>query len=246
MFSPVASTALLLAVLAVVQAVPVPVPGYQHASDNTTLEPYNTYHTRYIALDCQDKHNTQFFTDCCHPLLATETLANNRKPYCDPSNSAAPASGTPASVPAALASTPAPVDTDDSEEDCEDDDDSDNTTPAPAPSDNNNNNSGNTNSGTYNGDATFFYQDGNPGNCGQYSQDTDYLIALPTSMYGGGEDCGRTVSITNTNNGKQVSAVVKDSCPTCPGNSIDLSVATFNAIATPEEGEVPITWSFTS
>jgi hypothetical protein len=41
-------------------------------------------HTRYLALDCKVQHNTTFFDDCCHPLLATENLKDDRKPYCTP------------------------------------------------------------------------------------------------------------------------------------------------------------------
>ncbi|KAJ7774548.1 barwin-like endoglucanase [Mycena maculata] len=37
------------------------------------LEPYDTYHDRYLAIDCEAKHNTTFFSFCCHPLLATTT-----------------------------------------------------------------------------------------------------------------------------------------------------------------------------
>lgn len=48
------------------------------------LESYADYHTRYVALDCADQHNTTFFEDCCHPLLSTETLSN-RLAYCTPS-----------------------------------------------------------------------------------------------------------------------------------------------------------------
>lgn len=33
------------------------------------LEGYDQYHTRYMALGCEGKHNTTFFNDCCHPLL---------------------------------------------------------------------------------------------------------------------------------------------------------------------------------
>lgn len=36
---------------------------------NLPIQPYNTYNTRYLALDCEDKHDTSFFDDCCHPLL---------------------------------------------------------------------------------------------------------------------------------------------------------------------------------
>lgn len=33
------------------------------------LEDYTVYHTRYVALGCQAKHNTSFFNQCCHPML---------------------------------------------------------------------------------------------------------------------------------------------------------------------------------
>jgi len=61
------------------------------------LEPYDDYNTRYTAIGCQNKHNTQFFDDCCHPMKKGETLENNRKPYCRPGSSPVPSS-TPATV----------------------------------------------------------------------------------------------------------------------------------------------------
>lgn len=38
-------------------------------------QPYSTYHTRYMALDCLDQHNTTFFETCCHPLLVRLLLS---------------------------------------------------------------------------------------------------------------------------------------------------------------------------
>lgn len=35
------------------------------------LENYQVYHTRYLALDCEAKHNTSFFDKCCHPMLVS-------------------------------------------------------------------------------------------------------------------------------------------------------------------------------
>lgn len=32
------------------------------------LEDYDTYHTRYLALGCQNEHGQTFFDECCHPL----------------------------------------------------------------------------------------------------------------------------------------------------------------------------------
>ncbi|KAI0035912.1 RlpA-like double-psi beta-barrel-protein domain-containing protein-containing protein [Vararia minispora EC-137] len=50
------------------------------------MENYADYHARYMALDCQNKHNTDFFTACCHPMKANETLATARAPECNPAN----------------------------------------------------------------------------------------------------------------------------------------------------------------
>lgn len=63
------------------------------------LEDYLTYHTRYIAIDCENKHNTTYFDNCCHPLLATENLKDNRPAECAPTaaelSSASAAIATP-------------------------------------------------------------------------------------------------------------------------------------------------------
>jgi len=39
----------------------------------SNLEPYSDYHQRYTTFKCYEKHNTQFFDKCCHPLLASES-----------------------------------------------------------------------------------------------------------------------------------------------------------------------------
>ncbi|GAA5821269.1 hypothetical protein JCM3770_007390 [Rhodotorula araucariae] len=95
------------------------------------------------------------------------------------------------------------------------------------------------------GYATYYTQNGVAGNCGDVNPDSAYIVALPTATYSGGSHCGRKVSITRSSTGKTITAVVADSCPTCVNNScLDLSVAAFTALATEEEGMVPITWSF--
>ena len=58
-------------------------------------------------------------------------------------------------------------------------------------------------------------------------------------MYNGGKNCGRSILITRTDTGKQVTAVVADMCPTCDNDtSLDLSLGAFNAIASESEGLV--------
>ncbi|EJF65885.1 barwin-like endoglucanase [Dichomitus squalens LYAD-421 SS1] len=173
------------------------------------LEDYKVYHARYMALDCEAQHNTTFFDKCCHPLLATETLAKNRAPECNPANHAS-STKTSAAAPTSTGSS----------------------------------------SGDFTGGhATFFYQGGNAGACGQVHPDSAFIAALQTKRYGDlsqeSSNCGRKITATNTNNGKSVTVTVADACPTCPEeNDLDLSFAAFTSIATEEEGEVPIVWHF--
>jgi len=87
------------------------------------LEDYNVYHTRYLAINCQSQHNTTFFDQCCHPLLATEKLEKARPVQCVPSTAAA--SSASAAEPTSTISTP--DDGDDDDDDCDDSDDDDST-----------------------------------------------------------------------------------------------------------------------
>jgi hypothetical protein len=221
------------------------------------LERYDVYHARYMALDCNTKHNTDFFTACCHPLLATETLAS-RPAECNPD----------AAKTAAAKATPTPSDDDEECEEgtedcvCEGDDEEHSSTPAPtptpkvvkpttttkpkaiakatiAPS-----SGGSVHTG---GVATYFWQGGVAGACGTVHSDSDYIAAIDQNLYGNSGDasqyCGKQIKITRTDTGKTVTVTVADDCPSCINtNSIDLSHAAFDAIATDAEGEVPISW----
>lgn len=270
------------------------------------LEDYDTYHVRYLALKCYEKKNTDYFQDCCRPMLATQTLQDNRDAKCIPSkedtayvvsslsaqaaggqatatasadkeveseyceseesvsvSSAAAATSAAASSAAAESSkaavqylapaptttsstpawTPAPAPTTTSTTPA--------WTPAPAPATTQqaqpqSNNNGQSFNGGY---ATYFYQGGNAGACGQVHSDWDMIVAIDHEQWGdqsfggGSNTCGRWLTVTNTKNGKSVVAKVADVCPTCAnGNSLDLSQGAFNAIATESEGQVPISW----
>lgn len=63
------------------------------------------------------------------------------------------------------------------------------------------------------GQATFFYQNGNPGACGVWNDDSTPLVALDYRLYGNlnqqSQYCGRSLTITNTDNGKSVVAIVQ-------------------------------------
>ena len=52
--------------------------------------------------------------------------------------------------------------------------------------------------------------------------------------------CGKSVRVTNNNNGHSVTVTIADVCVTCPnGNSLDLSIGAFAAIANLNQGIVP-------
>lgn len=240
------------------------------------LEEYDAYHLRYLALDCQDQHDTAFFESCCHPLVVAEgqTLAD-RPSYCTPNATeiasassyiaSTSASGAPTSTEAANGSPAATTSSSDdggaSEYSAQAASSTLTTQAALAPTTTSSSQAQQTTSQSSGGSggapsgantggyATFFYQNGNPGACGNYNPDSKPLVAIDkawwpnfgqTSQY-----CGRYVTIQNNNNGKTVVAEVQDVCPTCAnGNSLDLSTGAFDQIADQWEGQVPITWWF--
>jgi expansin (peptidoglycan-binding protein) len=57
--------------------------------------------------------------------------------------------------------------------------------------------------------------------------------------------CGKSVRITNTENGKSVTVIVADECPTCKNaNSVDLSTGAYDQIGDESKGVLPIVWEF--
>jgi rare lipoprotein A (peptidoglycan hydrolase) len=260
------------------------------------LEPYKTYHLRYLAIGCQNKHNSSYFDKCCHPLLATENVKDNRPAECTPSaaqmssaSSALPTStvipdaggadgcdddgasstSTPTSTPSAKVAAPknighsppeatsktttkatpkaTPKKEDSSSKTHSSTKTHTSSTSKPSP--------GGGGGGESSGDsvtggvATFFTQNGVAGACGTKHQDSDLIAAIDQARYGSSSKksplCGKKVHITNKSNKKSVTVTIADDCPTCKNkNSIDLSEAAFKQIATEEEGEVEIVWSF--
>ncbi|RSH94696.1 hypothetical protein EHS25_004501 [Saitozyma podzolica] len=227
------------------------------------LEDYNTYHTRYLALDCQDQHNTTFFDDCCHPLLATESLSD-RPSYCTPNvteSSSAAAVVAETSAPVA-GSTASATTTDSASADVA-------TEYAQAAASSSASPAAASSSAAVDNNVAYApakasstssaaplpplpprpRPGGQAGACGTVHSDSDLVIAIDIAWYGntGSESsyCGKSITVQNTQNGKEVTAVVADVCPTCAnGNSLDLSVGAFTAIATESEGQVPINWWF--
>jgi hypothetical protein len=246
------------------------------------LEDYNVYHHRYLALNCQHQHNTQFFATCCHPLLATETLQTARPAQCipTPEQTAGPSSSDDTSSGGDDSSdegdsTPAPVSFSSSTDSTDtsggsggsshgksghgggstggstDTSSTDTSSTDPSTSDpsSSGGSSGGSSGDITGGFATFYNQDGSEGACGGFSGDGDYIAALAGGQYGDmnsrSPNCGRSITVTNMQNGKSVTVTVVDACPTCDnGNCVDLSPTAFNDIADAATGIVPITWHF--
>ncbi|KAJ1309764.1 hypothetical protein OPQ81_006530 [Rhizoctonia solani] len=216
-----------------------------YAQDADILEDYTPFHIRYLALGCSGGHGTPFFEKCCHPLLRWQKL-EDRPAECIPSPSASSSAALvePTSPPVDV--DPIPDYDDDFKPEPEPTTTKKTTSAAPEPTQG----SGGSEEIT-GGFATFFSQGGSAGACGDYHADTDKVVALDYRRYGPldqkSSDCGRMVLITNTKNGKTVTAKVADACPTCQnGNCLDLSYGAFDQIATREEGMVAISWHFIS
>ncbi|BGP36340.1 hypothetical protein JCM10449v2_000240 [Rhodotorula kratochvilovae] len=96
---------------------------------------------------------------------------------------------------------------------------------------------------SYSGQATYYFQGGAAGSCGNYASDSDYVVAVNAPQMNSGW-CGRSVKITNTANGKTISAKVADTCPGCGHGSLDLSEGAFGALGSYSSGVLPISWSF--
>jgi len=71
------------------------------------------------------------------------------------------------------------------------------------------------------------------------------LTSVKDSALYNGDLCGKHVLIIDIANGKSVTATVADECPTCTNaNSIDMSVAAFEALADKSVGQISIKWEY--
>ncbi|KAK8858920.1 hypothetical protein IAR55_003151 [Kwoniella newhampshirensis] len=100
---------------------------------------------------------------------------------------------------------------------------------------------------THTGQATYF--EVGLGACGWNNVDSDYIVAVNSAQYGlngYGGNCGQSLIITNTDNGKSVTASVADECPTCSWGSLDLSPSLFAALTdgNMDLGVFPISWHY--
>jgi len=112
--------------------------------------------------------------------------------------------------------------------------------------DNSGDTSSSSSSSAFAGEATWFTQDGGQGACGNFNADSVHLVALQTQLYGNGEYCGKSLVVTNTDNGKSVTCTVQDECPTCNGQkyNLDMSTSAFDSIGDASTGVLNISWEF--
>ncbi|KAK4465662.1 RlpA-like double-psi beta-barrel-protein domain-containing protein-containing protein [Cladorrhinum samala] len=106
--------------------------------------------------------------------------------------------------------------------------------------DNNNNN-------YYRGRMTYYNV--GLGACGDDDSglgNTHNIVAISSSLMpavGGGDMCGKKISIKGSN-GKQVTATIRDKCPSCPEGGIDVSEKVFKEIVGDlGVGKTEVTWT---
>ncbi|KAG9096253.1 hypothetical protein FRC07_010961, partial [Ceratobasidium sp. 392] len=93
---------------------------------------------------------------------------------------------------------------------------------------------------THVGRATWFHT--GLGNCGSWDSDDHPIFAVSSAIYQGGKNCNQWAELTNTKNGKTVYARMRDSCPPCGYNDIDLSPTAFKALAPLDDGVFQVSW----
>ncbi|RDX46766.1 hypothetical protein OH76DRAFT_1406610 [Lentinus brumalis] len=96
---------------------------------------------------------------------------------------------------------------------------------------------------THSGRGTFF--EVGLGACGKFNVDSDLIVAIASSRFGGGDNCEQFVEIVNKKNGKHAFGLVRDSCPGCGSGDLDMSLSLFKALgASLDEGVISIDWHF--
>jgi rare lipoprotein A (peptidoglycan hydrolase) len=98
------------------------------------------------------------------------------------------------------------------------------------------------------GRATFYDNVGD-GACGDHiNAGTEVLVAVSaahwTTPNPNNDPLCRNVFVEVKHNGKTVKARVRDKCPSCDRNTIDLSLPAFRRLANPDQGVINVRWKF--
>ncbi|THV03881.1 riboflavin aldehyde-forming enzyme [Dendrothele bispora CBS 962.96] len=84
------------------------------------------------------------------------------------------------------------------------------------------------------------------GNCGQWSVDSDHIVAIAKSRYdaNNGGNCGQWVQITDQKNGHVKYGLTLDSCQSCGSGDLDMSPSLFKLFEPLSVGVLNIKWNF--
>ncbi|CCL98949.1 uncharacterized protein FIBRA_00957 [Fibroporia radiculosa] len=91
-------------------------------------------------------------------------------------------------------------------------------------------------------DARFTFFDAGQNACGSKDSNSDYIVALNSAQFNGGEYCYQKVTISY--GGKSTQATVTDECPGCPYGGLDFSRGLFDYFAAESIGVLYGTWTF--
>ncbi|KAK4662219.1 uncharacterized protein QC763_701580 [Podospora pseudopauciseta] len=102
----------------------------------------------------------------------------------------------------------------------------------------------------YNRHGHMTYYEVGPGACGHDDSGKGYthnIVAISSALVSGqdaGDACGRRISIKG-HDGKKVTAVVRDKCPSCPPGGIDVSPKVFKElVGSLDVGKTEVSWTF--
>ncbi|KAJ3856962.1 RlpA-like double-psi beta-barrel-protein domain-containing protein-containing protein [Lentinula lateritia] len=93
-------------------------------------------------------------------------------------------------------------------------------------------------------DARFTYYADGLGACGQTNQPGDFIVALNSAQYNGGQYCFQMITITV--GGKTTQAQIMDECPGCPYGGLDFSEGLFQFFDSLDVGVLTGSWNFDS
>ena len=91
-----------------------------------------------------------------------------------------------------------------------------------------------------------WYNDAGYGACGtQINAGTQLLVAAPAGLWttpnpNNDPLCSKSIRVTY--NGKTITVPIKDKCPSCANNKIDLSQPAFASLADTSVGIINVTW----
>ncbi|WP_329790474.1 cysteine/serine endopeptidase inhibitor [Lentzea sp. DG1S-22] len=91
-----------------------------------------------------------------------------------------------------------------------------------------------------------YYNDAGYGACGtQINAATEMLVAAPAALWTSPNPnndplCRKSIRVTH--NGRTITVPIKDKCPSCPSNKIDLSQPAFASLANTSLGIISVTW----